>query len=75
VVFFVSHLQKSGNHHDCLRSAFKTLKAFQGEGAIEMCITTIHHDLKLILVSVTCSRGIIANHVIFYFIEQFSISL
>lgn len=33
---------------------------------MEMCITTIHDDLKLKLVSVTCARGIIANHLILY---------
>lgn len=60
--------KKMGNLHDYLFYCFKTPKAFQEEGAVEMCITTVHHDLKLQLVSVICSRGIIANHLIIYFI-------
>lgn len=69
MIFFVSHLQKSGNHHDYLfYCCFKTVKTFQEEGAMEMCISTILHDLKVKLVSVTCSRVMIANQLIIYFI-------
>lgn len=75
MVVFVSLLQKSGNHHNYLfYCCFKTLKAFQEEGTMEMFITTIHDDMKLKLVSVTCSRGIIANHLIIYLLRYFSIS-
>lgn len=69
VLHFSFAKKLTGNHNDYIfYCCLETLKAFLEEGTMEMCITTTHHDLKLKLVPVTCSRGIIANHLIIYFI-------
>lgn len=52
----------------------KQLKNVKSNVLKIMRIGIIHHDMILKLVSVTSGRGVIANHVIIYFMYYFSVS-